>query len=134
MKATKKKQTKNAGKTRKASKSAPVATSATTRTRERDPRLPAAGTVITRHYKGKDYKVTVLEDGFRYDGKEFRSLSALASEITGAESINGFLWWKLTERPAATKSERKTPKSKGKGDASAGTAPVAAATPDAASV
>lgn len=38
------------------------------------------------------YRVTVLEDGFRYDGWEFRSLSKLASEITGAASINGVLW------------------------------------------
>lgn len=51
-------------------------------------RVPAAGTVLTRVYKGKEYKVTVLEDGFRCDGTEYRSLSALAAALTGAKSIN----------------------------------------------
>jgi hypothetical protein len=132
MKATKKQQTKMAGKARKAPKSAPAAAApATPRTRERDPRLPVAGTVLVRPYKGKDYKVTVLEEGFRYDGREFRSLSALASEITGAASINGFLWMRLTGGQAATsKSEPKTPRSKRKPAPATETAPAA----DAASV
>ncbi len=65
--------------------------------RARDPRLPAPGTVLVRPYKGKDHRVTVLEDGFRHDGTEYRSLSKLASAITGQPSINGFLWMRLTE-------------------------------------
>lgn len=101
-----KKQTKNAGKSRKARKTptpvAPAQFDART-PRERDSRLPAAGTVLVRPYKGKDYKVTVLEQGFRWDGEEYRSLSALAAKITGAKAINGFLWFHLTggDAPAA---------------------------------
>ena len=98
-----KKQTKNAGKPSKGAprkapklavvKDAPAAPGA----KPRDPRLPAAGTTLVRPYKGKDYRVTVLEDGFRYDGTEFRSLSKLASVISRQPSVNGFLWFRLTE-------------------------------------
>lgn len=66
----------------------------------RDPRLPAVGSTMLRPYKGKEYRVEVLEHGFRYDGREFRSLSALAAEITGAKSINGFFWFNLTTKRA----------------------------------
>lgn len=134
MKATKKQQTKNAAKSRKAPKSAPAAVAPkATRERVRDPRLPAAGTTLVRPYKGKDYRVTVLEDGFRYDGREFRSLSKLASEITGQESINGFLWMRLTGGPAdAPKPTARKPK--GKSAAPTEPAPATDATPDVPSV
>ncbi len=72
----------------------------------RDARLPAPGTTIVRPYKRRDVRVDVLEDGFRWEGKVYRSLSAPASAITGAKSINGFLWFRLTE---ATAPKPKTP-------------------------
>lgn len=80
--------------------------------RPRDPRLPAAGTTLVRPYKGKDYAVNVLEDSFECEGTTYRSLSKLASAITGQASINGFLWMRLPEpkeRPAkaAKKASRK---------------------------
>ena len=86
-----------------------------------------------RPYKGKDYRVTILDEGFRYDGREFRSLSKLASEITGQASINGYLFMRLTEG-AAPAPKPKTPKAKGKSPAPTEPAPAVAATPDAASV
>lgn len=117
--AKKQKQTKPVGKARKSPKTAPAAAApkAPRAPRERDPRLPAAGTTLVRKYKGQDFKVAVLDDGFRYDGEEFRSLSALASRITGAASINGFLWFGLTGRKAATEqpaapAKTRTPKAK----------------------
>jgi len=36
-----------------------------------------------RDWHGTGHTVTVLEKGFAYDGKEWRSLSAIAKEITG---------------------------------------------------
>ena len=70
---------------------------------ERDPRLPRAGTEIVRPYKGREIRVTVLEDGFRCgEGEEYRSLTALAAKITGARSINGPLWFRLRDRKTAT--------------------------------
>jgi hypothetical protein len=127
-----KKQTKKAGKARKTPKQRTPARAekASRAPRERDPRIPAAGTVIVRPYKGKDVRVTVLEEGFRCDGKEYRSLSKLASEITG-NSTNGLLWFRLTERPTPAKDTTpKTPAPKRKGKPatlSAATEPAPAA-------
>ncbi len=97
-----KKQTKskNAGSPRKT-----PATAKTPRTKARDPRLPAPGTTLTRTYKGKELKVAVLEDGFRFEGETFRSLSALAMKITGYGAVNGVSWFGLTKRPATPKTE-----------------------------
>ncbi len=62
---------------------------------QRDPRLPKPGTTLERVYKGKKLLVHVLEDGFEYEGKPYRSLSALAQHITGAKAINGYLFFQL---------------------------------------
>ena len=84
------------------------------RKQERDPRLPAAGTVLKRPYKGKEIRVTVLEEGFRWERKEYRSLSALAAAITGAKSINGFLWFRMTEQtPKPARKPASGPKGRG---------------------
>ena len=87
---TKQRKSTKAGSSRKAPKKAAAKTARTPRTRERDPRLPAPGTVLTREYKGKTIRVTVQEEGFRWERKEYRSLSALASAITGAKSTTAF--------------------------------------------
>jgi hypothetical protein len=62
--------------------------------RERDPRLPAPGTVIEREHEGKTIRVKVLEDGFEFRGKTYRSLSAVAREATGT-IWNGLLFFHL---------------------------------------
>jgi hypothetical protein len=46
-------------------------------------RLPPAGTIITRSYKGRNLAVEVLDDGFAFEGERFKSLSAVAKAITG---------------------------------------------------
>jgi len=61
----------------------------------RDERLPKVGSVIERIYKGKKLLVRVLDDGFEYQGKPYRSLSALAMVITGAKAMNGYLFFRL---------------------------------------
>lgn len=48
-----------------------------------DARLPMPGGQIVRVYKGHRYVVEVLDDGFAYDGRRYRSLSAVAHAITG---------------------------------------------------
>ena len=60
----------------------------------RDPRLPAPGTVLSREHKGFAHEVEVLEQGFRYRGREYRSLSAIANEIAGTP-WNGFTFFGL---------------------------------------
>ena len=42
------------------------------------------GTVLMREWHSKKHQVTVLEDGFLYRTKRFRSLSQIARLITGA--------------------------------------------------
>ena len=63
----------------------------------RDPRLPAPGTVLTRRYNGVEYRVTVLDAGFEYAGRTYRSLSAVAREITGT-AWNGYGFFALQRR------------------------------------
>ncbi len=63
----------------------------------RDPRLPEPGTVLTRDYKGTQYRVTIQPDGFEYDDQRYRSLSSIARQITGT-NWNGFLFFGLTRR------------------------------------
>jgi hypothetical protein len=60
----------------------------------KDKRLPIPGTVITKEYKGTNYQVKVLEKGFEYNGKIYKTLSAIAKEITGAH-WNGYLFFNL---------------------------------------
>jgi len=60
----------------------------------KDKRLPIPGTVITKEYKGTSYKVKVLEKGFEYNSKLYKTLSAIAKEITGAH-WNGYLFFGL---------------------------------------
>jgi hypothetical protein len=59
-----------------------------------DNRLPLAGSVITRTYKGEDLQVRVLDDGFEFEGEVFGSLSAVAKKITG-QHMNGYLFFRL---------------------------------------
>jgi Protein of unknown function (DUF2924) len=42
------------------------------------------GTVLMREWHGEKHQVTVMEDGFLYRARRFRSLSQIARAITGA--------------------------------------------------
>ena len=64
------------------------------RTASHDKRLPSPGTVLKRRYKGRIHSVQVQNDGFEYDGGVFKSLSAVAREITGSH-WNGYLFFNL---------------------------------------
>jgi len=43
---------------------------------------PIAGTQLIRQYQGVEHVVTVQADGFEYDGRPYKSLSAIARHIT----------------------------------------------------
>ena len=65
---------------------------------DHDPRLPMPGGLIVKQYKGQTHVVKVLDDGrFEYDDRRFKSLSAIAQEITGTK-WNGLLFFGLTEK------------------------------------
>ena len=60
----------------------------------RDRRIPIPGTVITKEYKGINIQIKILEKDFEYNNKIYRSLSAIAKEVTGAH-WNGYLFFNL---------------------------------------
>ncbi len=59
-----------------------------------DARLPMPGTLLTREYRGRIIQVRVLPNGFDYECQVYRSLSAVATAVTGAH-WNGFLFFGL---------------------------------------
>ena len=63
----------------------------------RDPRLPSPGTVITRHWRGCELRLLVLDDGYELDGVRYVSLTEAARAVTG-QHWNGRLFFGLTER------------------------------------
>jgi len=67
----------------------------------RDSRLPPPGTLVQREYQGKTIAVTVLENGFLYNGRTYSSLSAIAHEVTGTR-WNGFVFFHLLAKQAGS--------------------------------
>ncbi len=61
----------------------------------RDSRLPLPGTLLVREFKDKTVVVKVLDEGFEYEDRRYKSLSAIAREITG-NKWNGFVFFGLT--------------------------------------
>ena len=47
------------------------------------PPLPRPGTILVREWQGAVHHVTVVDDGFLWNGKAHRSLSSIAHAITG---------------------------------------------------
>ncbi|MCB2141482.1 DUF2924 domain-containing protein [bacterium] len=64
---------------------------------KRDERLPAPGTMLGRIYKGRRVEVEVLEEGFRFKGRNYPTLTAVAQEITGTH-WNGYEFFGLRKR------------------------------------
>ena len=69
---------------------APVARTVTGRLAvSHDRHLPMPGAVLTREHRGQTISVTVLDQGFEYQGTIYRSLTAVAKAVTGTH-WNGF--------------------------------------------
>ena len=62
-----------------------------------DPRLPMVGTILRRSWKGRTILVEVLANGFRYENRQYPSLSNIAFEITGTR-WNGFAFFGLMRK------------------------------------
>jgi DUF2924 family protein len=58
---------------------------------------PIAGTRLIREWKGVEHAATVLDDGYEYQGRRYKSLSAIARAITGTR-WNGPLFWGFARR------------------------------------
>lgn len=61
------------------------------------PRKLTPGTRLVRDWHGVGHTVVVLDKGFEYDGRQWKSLSAIAGAITGTK-WNGPLFFGLAGR------------------------------------
>jgi hypothetical protein len=52
------------------------------------------GTMLEREYKGRTLHVTVLPDGFEFEGERYKSLTAVAKAVTG-KHWNGYHFFGL---------------------------------------
>jgi Protein of unknown function (DUF2924) len=62
--------------------------------RRREPGRPIAGTQLRRQWQGVEHVVTVREHDFEYEGRPYRSLSAVARAIAGSR-WNGWAFFGL---------------------------------------
>ena len=60
---------------------------------------PISGTRLIREYQGVEHCVTVRDEDFEYQGRPYKSLSAIARAITGTR-WNGLLFFGLKNREA----------------------------------
>jgi Protein of unknown function (DUF2924) len=65
-----------------------------TRPKPSNDRLPIAGTRLIREWQGIEHCVTVRGKDFEYQGRPYKSLSAIAREITGVR-WNGWVFFGL---------------------------------------
>ena len=77
----------------------PEAATATSPAPRPEKRLPMPGSVLTREYRGRSIAVTVLRNGFDWEGRVYKSLSAVAKAVTGSH-WNGYLFFGLADGDA----------------------------------
>lgn len=59
--------------------------------------LPIRGTRLIREWQGVEHVATVIADGFEWEGRPYKSLSAIARAITGTR-WNGWVFFGLKNR------------------------------------
>jgi len=62
--------------------------------------MPIVGTRLIREWQGVEHVVTVTADGFEWEGRPYKSLSAIARAITGTR-WNGWVFFGLKNRRGA---------------------------------
>jgi Protein of unknown function (DUF2924) len=67
--------------------------------------LPRSGTILVREWQGTSHQVTVVNDGFLWSGRTYRSLSGIARAITGT-NWNGPRFFGLRELASETQERR----------------------------
>lgn len=77
-------------------KGMPTAASGRTKRQEN---MPVLGSKLIREWNGRRYEVVTLRDGFEFEGRKYRSLSAIAKTITGTH-WNGRAFFGLAGRNA----------------------------------
>ena len=84
---------------------APLAVRVAGASRQLDLRVPAAGTQLIKRYKDATLTVTVLEEGYQYEERVYKSLSAIARRVTGTQ-WNGYLFFGLGSRKERSHGEQ----------------------------
>ena len=62
------------------------------------PRNPVVGTRLVREWDGAEHTTILLRDGYEFEGRKYKSLSAIARDITGTR-WNGYRFFGLREAP-----------------------------------
>ncbi len=62
-----------------------------------DARNPMPGTKLLREWNGTEHTVTILSDGYDWQSRKYKSLSAVAKAITGT-NWNGFRFFGLRDK------------------------------------
>lgn len=62
----------------------------------KDLRIPPEGSIISKTYRGQQIEVKVLESGFEYKGKVYKSISRVAMTITKRQ-ISGYVFFGLSK-------------------------------------
>ena len=65
-------------------------------TKPKDLRIPPEGSLISKTYHGQTIEVKVLENGFEYQGKTYKSISRVAMEVV-KRPISGYVFFGLTK-------------------------------------
>lgn len=65
-------------------------------TKTKDLRIPPIGSIISKTYRGQQVEVKVLENGFEYKGKLYKSISRVAMTITNRQ-ISGYVFFGLSK-------------------------------------
>ena len=65
-------------------------------TKAKDPRIPAIGSIISKTYRGQQIEVKVLENGFEYKGKVYKSISRVAMTIV-KRTVSGYFFFGLSK-------------------------------------
>lgn len=65
-------------------------------TKPKDLRIPPTGSIISKTYRGQQVDVKVLENGFEYKGKVYKSISRVAMTITKRQ-ISGYVFFGLSK-------------------------------------
>jgi Protein of unknown function (DUF2924) len=70
-----------------------------------DRRMPMPGTLLKRTWNSRTILVEVLAKGFRYEGRPYSSLSAIAVKVTGTR-WNGLAFFGLTPNVSKPRKEQ----------------------------
>jgi len=81
------------------------------------------GTQMIRQWQNTSHTVTAFVDGFEWNGRTYKSLSAVANAITGT-NWNGFAFFGIKRAPSGNKNASGPRRSNSRADPDVGTVPV----------